>query len=101
MTIKGNGADPELLAASNIGKIDLLAAGSLVMTFFTPDLGTAVSSTIACLGNIGPGLNAVGAVENYAAIPNTGKMVLILLMLLGRLELFTVLVIFLPDFWRK
>ncbi len=79
----------------------LFAAGSLVMTAFTPDLGTAASSTIACLGNIGPGLNAVGATQNYADIPDAGKSILIVLMLLGRLELYTVLVIFLPSFWRK
>lgn len=79
----------------------LFAAGSLAMTAFTPDLGTAASSTIACLGNIGPGLNGVGATQNYADIPNLGKSLLILFMLLGRLELYTVLVIFLPSFWRK
>jgi trk system potassium uptake protein TrkH len=79
----------------------LFSAGSLVMTAFTPDLGTAASSTIACLGNIGPGLNGVGATRNYADIPNAGKSVLIVLMLLGRLELYTVLVIFMPGFWRK
>ena len=79
----------------------LFAVGSLVMTAFTPDLDTAVSSTIACLGNIGPGLNAVGATQNYADIPYAGQAVLILLMLLGRLELYTVLVIFLPSFWKK
>ncbi len=79
----------------------LFAAGSLAMTAFTPDLGTAASSTIACLGNIGPGLNGVGAMQNYAGIPNLGKALLILFMLLGRLELYTVLVIFLPSFWRK
>ena len=79
----------------------LFGVGSVVMTAFTPDLGTAMSSTIACLGNIGPGLNAVGATQNYAQIPNAGQSVLILLMLLGRLELYTVLVIFLPRFWKK
>ncbi len=79
----------------------LFAVGSLAMTAFTPDLGTAVSSTIACLGNIGPGLNAVGATENYADIPVAGKSILIVLMLLGRLELYTVLVIFVPSFWMK
>jgi trk system potassium uptake protein TrkH len=79
----------------------LFAVGSLAMTAFTRDLGTAASSTIACLGNIGPGLNAVGATQNYAAIPDVGKSILIVLMLLGRLELYTVLVIFVPSFWRK
>lgn len=79
----------------------LFGAGSLVMTAFTPDLETAASSAIACLGNIGPGLNAVGATANYADIPDLGQGVLIVLMLLGRLELYTVLVILLPGFWRK
>jgi trk/ktr system potassium uptake protein len=79
----------------------LFALGSIAMTPFTPDLGTAASSTIACLGNIGPGLNAVGAIENYSAIPHGGQAILIVLMLLGRLELYTVLIIFLPSFWRK
>ena len=79
----------------------LFAVGSLVMTAFTPDIETAASCTIACLANIGPGLNAVGATQNYADIPNAGMVVLILLMLLGRLELYTVLVIFMPSFWRK
>lgn len=79
----------------------LFVVGSVVMTAFTDDLGTAVSSTIACLGNIGPGLNAVGATANYADIPYAGQAVLIVLMLLGRLELYTVLIIFLPSFWKK
>lgn len=79
----------------------LFAGGTLVMTAFTPDLVTAASSSIACLGNIGPGLNAVGATQNYAAIPQAGQAFLILLMLLGRLELYTVLVLFMPSFWRK
>jgi trk system potassium uptake protein TrkH len=79
----------------------LFAVGSLLMTLFTPDITTAASSTVACLANIGPGLNAVGATQNYAAIPQTGQAILILLMLLGRLELYTVLVLFLPGFWRK
>jgi trk system potassium uptake protein TrkH len=53
------------------------------------------------LGNIGPGLNAVGATQNYAEIPSTGKAILVFFMLLGRLELYTVLVIFSPGFWKK
>lgn len=79
----------------------IFTAASLVMTLFTPDLGTAVSSTVACLANIGPGLSAVGPMENYAQIPGAGKVILIFLMLLGRLELYTVLVILLPSFWKK
>lgn len=74
---------------------------SFLMTFYTPDLETAATSVIATLGNIGPGLAAVGATQNYAAIPAPGQMLLTLCMLLGRLELYTVLILFLPAFWKK
>ncbi len=79
----------------------VFAVGSLVMTLFTPDLQTAVTSVIATLGNIGPGLGGVGAVQNYSAIPAGGKVFLTLLMLLGRLELYTVLIVLLPGFWKR
>jgi len=79
----------------------IFAIGSFVMTFFTPNLETAATSVIATLGNIGPGLNAVGATQNYAAISPVGQGILTLFMLLGRLELYTVLILFLPSFWKK
>jgi trk system potassium uptake protein TrkH len=79
----------------------VFALGSFVMTFFTPNLETAATSVIATLGNIGPGLNAVGATQNYAAIPLAGQAFLTFLMLLGRLELYTVLILFLPSFWKR
>lgn len=79
----------------------IFALGSFVMTFFTPNLETAATSVIATLGNIGPGLNAVGATQNYAAIPPVGQSILTAFMLLGRLELYTVLILFLPSFWKK
>ncbi len=79
----------------------VFAIMSFVMTFFTPDLETATSAVVASLGNIGPGLGAVGAAETYAFIAAPGKLVLIVCMLLGRLELYTVLVMFMPSFWRK
>ena len=62
---------------------------------------TSVGASIASLGNIGPGIGGVGPVENYAIIPPIGKWILSFLMLLGRLELFTVLIIFSPAFWKK
>ncbi|MDF7809186.1 TrkH family potassium uptake protein [Pontiellaceae bacterium B12219] len=79
----------------------IFAIGSFVMTFFTPDLVTASTSVVATLGNIGPGLNAVGITQNFAGIPPLGQAFLTLLMLLGRLELYTVLILFLPSFWKK
>jgi len=89
------------IAAFFIIYIIIFALASFLMTFFTPDLETAATSVIATLGNIGPGLSAVGATQNYAAIPVPGQIILTLCMLLGRLELYTVLILFLPSFWKR
>lgn len=74
---------------------------SAVMTLFIPDFSTAITSVVATLCNIGPGLSGVGATENYAWIPMTGKWVLTVCMLLGRLEVYTVIIAFSPISWRK
>ncbi len=89
------------IAAFVIVFVLVFAMGTLIMTYFTPDIETALSSVIATLGNIGPGLGGVGAVQNYAAIPSAGKVLLTVFMLLGRLELYTVLIVLLPSFWKK
>ncbi len=81
--------------------VAVFAVASLAMTFYTPDMVTAASSVAATLGNIGPGLGAVGATETYASIPAAGKLILVACMLLGRLELYTVLVLLLPAFWKR
>ncbi|MBC7356852.1 MAG: TrkH family potassium uptake protein, partial [Desulfomicrobiaceae bacterium] len=52
------------------------------------------------LGNIGPGLGTVGPAENFAHLPTAAKWLLSLCMLLGRLEIYTVLVLLVPEFWR-
>ncbi len=77
------------------------ALASLLMTFYLPDLESAVSSVAASLGNVGPGLGAVGATQNYGAIAPVGQGILIFCMLLGRLELYTVLIVFLPGLWKR
>ncbi len=74
---------------------------SFLMAASGLDLISAGASVIATLGNIGPGLGSVGPIDNYAHIAPFGKSVLIICMLLGRLELFTVLVLVFPSFWRK
>lgn len=72
---------------------------SLAMVGSGSDLVTAFSSVTACLNNLGPGLGAVA--ENYASVSSGGKLILTFAMLLGRLELFTLLVLFTPAFWRS
>ena len=65
------------------------------------NLETSLGAVAATLGNIGPGIGMVGPIENYAHFPDIGKWFLSFLMLIGRLELFTVLILFSPAFWKK
>jgi trk/ktr system potassium uptake protein len=81
--------------------IILFAFGALSMTMIGLDFETALGASAATLGNIGPGLGDVGPTGNYSTIPGLGKWILSFLMLLGRLELFTILVILTPAFWKK
>ncbi len=65
------------------------------------DLVTTISSVLACLGNVGPGLGEVGPMDNYASMPEFAKWILSLDMLLGRLEIYTVLILLVPRFYKK
>jgi trk system potassium uptake protein TrkH len=65
------------------------------------DMTTAFGAVAATLGNIGPGFGMVGPVENYAMIPYLGKWLLIWCMLLGRLEIYTLIILLVPEFYRK
>ena len=75
--------------------------GAFVMAACGYDLVTSTSASAAALGNIGPGLGAVGPLANWAHLPVVAKRVMSLLMLLGRLEIFSVLVLFTPWAWRR
>lgn len=79
----------------------IFAIGVLVLASLGLDFETSVGASIASLGNIGPGIGLVGPIDNYAFMPDAAKWVLSALMLLGRLELFTVLILFSPHFWKK
>ena len=78
----------------------ILIVGFLIMSAIGLDQVTALSSVAATLGNVGPGLGLVGPTANYLFIPAIGKVVLIICMLVGRLELFTILVLLTPSFWK-
>ena len=71
----------------------------LAMAWLGLEFDTSIGAVAACLGNIGPGIGTVGPVDNYAHLPGVGKWILSILMMVGRLEIYTVLVIFLPRFW--
>ena len=81
--------------------IGLFALSSLVMAGLGVDFITSITAVAASIGNIGPGFGAVGPVENFAGIPIAGKWLLIWCMMLGRLEIFTVIILVVPEFWRK
>jgi trk system potassium uptake protein TrkH len=74
---------------------------ALSLSFFDLDLMTSFTSAIATIGNIGGGIgNVMEPAESYVALENGPKLILMLGMILGRLELLTVLVLFVPGFWR-
>jgi trk system potassium uptake protein TrkH len=81
--------------------IGLIGAGTLVMALLGLDLLSAFSATFSSVGNVGPAFGSFGPTENYTHVPAAGKWVLALLMMAGRLEIFTVLVLFTPGFWRR
>ena len=84
-----------------IGLLSIFAIGSVLMSILGLDFMTAIGSTATCLGNIGPGIGRVGPEDNFAQISDAGKWVLSFMMLLGRLELFTVLMLFTPYFYKN
>lgn len=82
--------------------VAIFTGATVLMTLhFGNDWISAASSVAATLGNVGPGFNVVGPMANYADIPDSGLGLLAVLMLFGRLELYTVLVLLIPSFWRR
>jgi trk system potassium uptake protein TrkH len=81
--------------------IILFITGSTFLSLLGIDFITAVGAVATCIGNIGPGMGTVGPVSNFAGLPDLAKWILSFLMLVGRLELFTVLVLFSSAFWKK
>jgi trk system potassium uptake protein TrkH len=75
--------------------------GSVLMAALGYDMESAMGSVATTLGNVGPGLGLMGPAANFSMVPIAGKWLLSFLMLLGRLELFTVLILFAPAFWKK
>jgi len=79
----------------------LVLAGVLVLAFSGLDLLTAMGASLATLGNVGPGIGLVGATDNYGWMNTAQLSVLTFLMLVGRLEIYTVLVLFHPETWKR
>ena len=101
----GGKAVPDDVMRSVVGFLalymGLFALSTVALAGLGVDFRTSFSAIAATIGNIGPGFGLVGPVENYAQIPYLGKWLLIWCMLLGRLEIFTVIILVVPEFWRK
>ena len=79
----------------------IMCFGAIAVSSFGIDFNTSLGAVATTLGNIGPGIGDVGPVDNFAHLPGGVKWILSFMMLVGRLELFTVLILFTPYFWRK
>jgi trk system potassium uptake protein TrkH len=79
----------------------LFIIGAGVFSTLGLDFTTAIGAAASSLGNVGPGLGDVGPASTFSSLPDFGKYWCALLMLLGRLELFTVLILFTPYYWRN
>ncbi|XXJ19575.1 TrkH family potassium uptake protein [Desulfovibrio caledoniensis] len=81
--------------------VGLLVLAAFVVAATGVDVVTSFAASLACIGNIGPGIGGVGPTDNFAWMPDAAKWVLTFCMVLGRLEIYTVIILFVPEFWRK
>jgi len=105
-SVKLGGEPVEEDVLSNISSLFFLylfifAVSTAVMCWFVPDIPSAFSAVAATMGGVGPGLSLVGAMRNYAEVAAGGKWVLCGCMLLGRLEIYSILIVLLPRTWRR
>jgi len=100
----GGNIVPESVATKTVGMaiiyFSVAVTGFLIMSGLGLDTVSALSAVVSAIGNVGPGFGAVGPLENYAAVPALGKIVLVFCMIAGRLEFFTMLMLFTPAFWK-
>ncbi|MDY0133113.1 MAG: TrkH family potassium uptake protein [Desulforegulaceae bacterium] len=80
--------------------IGIFVIAAILLASMGVDLLTTISASASAIGNIGPGFGYVGPTESYASIPDAGKWLLGICMLIGRLEIYTVIILFVPAFWR-
>jgi trk system potassium uptake protein TrkH len=80
--------------------LGICVVGTLILTWMGVDYITASSTVVSATSNVGPALGTAGPAENYYSLPEAAKWVLAFCMLTGRLELYTVLILFIPKFWQ-
>ncbi len=79
----------------------LLFGGVLLISLDGKDLLTNFTASLSCLSNVGPGLEIIGPLGNYSSFSNFSKLILSILMLAGRLEIFPILILFSPNTWKR
>ncbi len=100
----GHAVTPNIIAnimAFFLFYIGIAGVGTLVMSVTGLELESALGAVATSLGNVGPAIASVGPTSNFAHVSDFGKWFLSFLMLLGRLELFTILILLSPSFWKK
>ncbi len=81
--------------------LSMTVVASILLSILGLDMMTAFSAVAATIGNVGPGFGAVNAFATYSEIPYLGKWILSFCMLAGRLEIYTVIILLIPEFWKK
>jgi trk system potassium uptake protein TrkH len=81
--------------------LNVFVISTIIMSILGLDLPTSMGAVATTLGNVGPGIGTIGPMDNFSGVSSAGKWFLSFLMLVGRLELFTVLILFTPYFWRS
>jgi trk system potassium uptake protein TrkH len=79
----------------------IIVLGTLFMMALGIDFTEAIGAVISSIGNTGSGIGLTGPVHSWNFLPDSGKWFLSFLMLIGRLELFTILILFTPNFWER
>ena len=102
--LNGEGVAPKIiynLLAFVFFYLFIFVIGAIILTFIGLDFQDAVSASITAISNVGPGIGSIGPDASFAHLPVASKWVLSCLMILGRLELFTIAILFTPYFWRR
>ena len=102
--LNGNGVSPKIiynLLAFVFFYLFVFVSGSIALTFIGLNFQDAVGASATAISNVGPGIGSIGPSASFSHLPDAAKWVLSFLMILGRLELFTIAILFTPYFWRR
>ncbi len=102
--LNGDGVAPKTiynLLAFVFFYLFVFVSGSIALTFIGLDFKDAISASITAVSNVGPGIGSINPAASFAHLPDAAKWVLSFLMILGRLELFTIAILFTPYFWKR